>query len=370
MSSLLAITFPASVANRAFAHEIRPAIADVTVSGDQVRIDILLTLETLVAGLDVSGLEDTNASPLAEHYDALRALPPDSFRKEFDEAWGEIVDRIHVFAGETRLVPEVFDVDIPPVGDIEMPRESRLALTATLPPDGSPVVVGWDAAYGPLVVRQILENEEGYSGYLTNGDLSAPMPRGQSAREPWLQAFANYVAIGFEHIVPKGLDHILFVLGLFFFSLKMRPLLMQITAFTVAHTVSLALATLGIVQVPASIVEPLIAASIVYVAVENILLNELRPWRPAVVFGFGLLHGLGFAAVLGEIGLDPSRFATNLIGFNIGVELGQLAVIAAAWFTVGFWFGRKTWYQAVIARPASVAIAIVGGYWFFERVFL
>ncbi len=370
LSSMLAIILLASSATRMLAHEIRPAIADVSVQGNQVSIDILLTLETLVAGLDVSELEDTNASPLAERYDALRALDPKALRAAFDKAWPDIRGGIHILAGDKRLTPDVTALEIPPTGDLELPRESRLSLVADLPPDATPVIFGWDGAYGPIVVRQILEDGDGYSGYLTKGDLSAPMPRSESARQPWLKAFTSYIVIGFEHIIPKGLDHILFVLGLFFFSLKMRPLLLQITAFTVAHTVSLALATLGIVQIPASIVEPLIAASIVYVAVENIMLNDLRPWRPAVVFGFGLLHGLGFAAVLGEIGLDPGRFATNLIGFNVGVELGQLTVIAAAWLAVGFWFGKKPWYQAVIARPASLAIAIVGGYWFIERVFL
>ena len=93
-------------------------------------------------------------------------------------------------------------------------------------------------------------------------------------------------------------------------------------------------------------------------------------WRPLVVFCFGLLHGLGFASVLGEIGLDPQRFVTGLIGFNIGVELGQLTVIALAFLAVGLWFGDKDWYRPRISNPASLMIALVGGWWFVERVFL
>ncbi len=122
-------------------------------------------------------------------------------------------------------------------------------------------------------------------------------------------------------------------------------------------------------QVPPAVVEPLIAASIVYVAVENILTTTYRKSRTLVVFGFGLLHGLGFAAVLGEIGLDPARFITGLIGFNIGVELGQITVIALAYLAVGLWFGQKDWYRNVVAIPASLAIAIVGAFWFVQRVF-
>ena len=148
----------------------------------------------------------------------------------------------------------------------------------------------------------------------------------------------------------------------------MRPLLTQVTAFTVAHTVTLALASLGVISISPNVVEPLIAASIVYVAVENVFFQRMTPWRTVVVFGFGLLHGLGFASVLGEIGLNPARFVTGLIGFNIGVELGQLSVILGAFVAVGLWFGRKPWYRAMIAVPASVAIAATGAFWFGQRV--
>ena len=121
---------------------------------------------------------------------------------------------------------------------------------------------------------------------------------------------------------------------------------------------------------PPSIVEPLIAASITYVALENIFLGHLTRWRPLVIFGFGLLHGLGFASVLGEFGLPAGQFFPALIGFNVGVEFGQLAVIAVAFLAVGAWFGEKPWYHARIAVPASAVIALVGAWWFVERVFL
>ena len=351
------------------AHEIRPAIADVTVSGNTVDIEIRLTLESLVAGLDLTELQDTNASPLADRYDALRALSPELLETAFREIWPQIRGGFLLSAGTAALAPQITGVEVEPIGDIELSRESIVRLIAQLPDDDSAITVGWQASFGPLVVRQVLESGDGYSGYLTNGEISEPMPRDKSAKQPWLTAFTDFVGIGFQHIVPKGLDHILFVLGLFFFSLNLRPLLTQVTAFTVAHTVTLASASLGIISIPPSIVEPLIAASIVYVAVENILLNELKPWRTGVVFGFGLLHGLGFASVLGDIGLDPGRFFTGLIGFNLGVELGQLTVITGAFVTVGYWFGPKAWYSAVIAKPLSLVIAIVGAYWFVQRVF-
>ena len=359
-----------TIVRPAEAHEIRPAIANVAVSGTQVQIAILLSPEPFIAGIDLAAVQDTNDSPLAAQYDALRAEDPAQLADRFREAWPEIAQGIRLSAGQTRLDPELTMIEVTPEPDLSLPREALIRLTADLPDDGTPVILGWDASYGPLVVRQVLEGGGGYSGYLTNGQDSEPIPRVGTAEQFWLTAFVDYIIIGFEHIVPKGLDHILFVLGLFFFSLHLRPLLYQVTAFTLAHTVTLALAVLGYVKLPASVVEPLIAASIVYVAVENILLTTYRPWRTAVVFGFGLLHGLGFASVLGDIGLDPARFATGLIGFNIGVELGQLAVIAIAFLTVGLWFGNKPWYRPAIAVPASAAIAVVGAWWFYERVFL
>ena len=120
------------------------------------------------------------------------------------------------------------------------------------------------------------------------------------------------------------------MVGLFLLGTRWRPLLLQVTLFTIAHSVTLGLSMLGIVSLPSSIVEPLIAFSIAYVAVENLFTTELSPWRGALVFLFGLLHGLGFAGVLGELGMPRGQFGLALVSFNVGVELGQLSVIALA----------------------------------------
>jgi len=131
---------------------------------------------------------------------------------------------------------------------------------------------------------------------------------------------------------------------------------------------TLGLGLYDVVNVSPVIVEPLIAASIVYVAVENIVTSKLHAWRPLVVFGFGLLHGLGFAGVLQDIGLPRADYLTGLIAFNIGVELGQLAVITIAFAATGLWFRARPWYRARIVIPASAAIALVGLIWTVERV--
>ncbi len=363
LSSLLILARPA------IAHEVFPAIADMTQTDGVLTFDVEANLEAFVAGVNLDGLLNTNSSPQAAAYDALRAMDPAAFEAAFRAYWPEMAGKIVVQTDQGLVMPELVSVQIPDVGDIEVIRPSMLHFTATLPAGASTVQVGWDAAFGTLVIRQ-MEVENPYDGYLEAGALSDPIALSGGGQLGGWATFLTYIPTGFDHIVPKGLDHILFVLGLFFLSTQWRPLLAQITAFTAAHTITLALAALGYVSIPGSIVEPLIAASIVFVAVENILTNGLSRWRPFVVFGFGLLHGLGFASVLTQFGLPEANFVPALLGFNVGVELGQLAVIATAFALVGYWFGGKEWYRRIISIPASVFIAIVGAYWLIQRTLL
>lgn len=200
---------------------------------------------------------------------------------------------------------------------------------------------------------------------------SAPSPTNtKPVAEPsrW-QVARQYVMLGFEHILPEGTDHILFVLGLFLLSCRLRPLLWQVTAFTVAHSITLGLAMYGVIRLPSAVVEPMIAASIAFVAVENICTPELKPWRPVVVFCFGLIHGLGFSSVLLSLGLPRQDFGVALVSFNSGVELGQLTVITTAFLVVGWWRGRP-WYRKAIVIPASVLIALTGLFWTVQRIAL
>ena len=187
---------------------------------------------------------------------------------------------------------------------------------------------------------------------------------------PALQTFGLYIKIGVQHILPGGLDHILFVLALFFSTMRLRSLLIQISAFTVAHTATLALVAAGILSPPASIVEPLIAATIAFVAIENIVFKDMTRWRPFVVFGFGLIHGMGFAGFFGTLGLPDGQFWSALIGFNVGVELGQLSVILAAFLLLlpARRMISETNYRRTLAWPASALIGLTGLFWTVERL--
>ncbi|HJW94522.1 MAG TPA: HupE/UreJ family protein [Thermoanaerobaculia bacterium] len=205
--------------------------------------------------------------------------------------------------------------------------------------------------------------------WLDGDTTSSPFPLSADLLPPSrMDVVKQYLKLGFTHIVPGGLDHILFVLGIFLLSTKLRPVLTQVTAFTIAHSITLGLTIYGLVSVSPRIVEPMIALSIAYVAIENITTSQLKPWRVAIVFAFGLLHGMGFAGVLKELGLPRSEFLTALVTFNVGVELGQLAVIATAFVLIAAWARTKPWYRPRFVVPASAAIAATGIFWTVQRL--
>jgi len=248
-------------------------------------------------------------------------------------------------------------------------EELRLRLTGAVP-EGARVLVVTNAIDGPWMTSARHEGED--SAAVSMLDPRMPMPpfelRPEFAPKSSARWAAEFVGLGFTHIVPHGLDHMLFVLGLFLLSTRLKPLLTQVTAFTVAHTVTLALSTAGAIRLSSSVVEPLIAASIAYVAIENVCTERVRSGRVILVFAFGLLHGLGFAGALADLGLPAGNKALALVSFNVGVELGQLSVLCVAWFCVGLPFRDKPWYRRRVVVPASLAIAAVGLWWAATRV--
>jgi len=183
----------------------------------------------------------------------------------------------------------------------------------------------------------------------------------------------SFIELGFRHILPLGLDHILFVIALFLTSQGWRSLLLQVSVFTLAHSLTLGLAAAGVVDAPAAIVEPLIALSIAVVGIEALFFRKSRPWRVVLVGLFGLCHGLGFAAMMRGF-LTGSDFLTALLGFNIGVELGQLTVIAAcavASFAVRGLLraaNKPGWYEWTFTRPIALLVTVAGLIWTLERI--
>lgn len=366
------------------AHELQPTIADLTIEAGQAELVFQLNLEALLSGIDLDTVDDTNNAENGQNYDDLRALPMDAIAARAPDLLARWNTLPMLVVDGQAIELQSNNLNIPQDVDIELARIAQWRLSGAVPQDAREVVVTWPGGGGAMVLRQ-QGVDAPFTGYLSGGDSSPVIAlAGGGAQTGW-QAFGSYIPVGFDHILPQGLDHILFVLGLFLLSTQLGPLLWQVSAFTLAHTVTLALGALGLVSIPGSIVEPLIAASIVYVAVENIFSTGLSRWRPFVIFGFGLLHGLGFASVLGDFGLPPGQFIPALIGFNVGVEVGQLTVIALAaallWLAIGAarmarlnGLEEEVREHAVMFRAVSITgsliIAIIGAYWVVERTLL
>lgn len=352
------------------AHRLRPAVVTITLNPDRTyAATIQLNMEAVLAGIGPEH-QDTNESPNARRYDALRELPPAQLEvriRSYSERYLAGVDiEIDGRPAPTRLIA----ADVPAVGDVERERLTTLSVGGETPAAAKTLQWTYAREFGSSVVRIARAGEETVqTAFLNAGESSPVFEIGQPLQpKTTAEVYREYTRLGFTHILPKGLDHILFVLGIFLLSLKWRPLLYQVTAFTIAHTITLGLSLYGYVSVSPNIVEPLIALSIVYVGIENILTPKLKPWRVFVVFAFGLLHGMGFAGVLVDIGLPDDEYLNALIAFNVGVELGQLAVIALAFFAFGAWFRNRSWYRARVVIPGSAAISVVGTYWAIERI--
>ena len=345
------------------AHEIGTTRVGVSFPRDGTyRIEVVTDATSLLDKLEVASRRPRSGA--ADPADIQRRI----------EGLIDLFERRVEVQFDGRSMPPAVAVDV----DVERATEAGGVPGATLVltgdrPAGAKVfrwTFGWTYASYALRV-EMRSGAEPLTQWLDGGEPSAPVALDAVAppmSRPELGL--RYVLLGFTHILPKGFDHVLFVLGIFLLSRKLRPILLQVSAFTIAHSITLGLSMYGIVSVAPSIVEPLIALSIAYIAIENLLMAEFRPWRVALVFAFGLLHGLGFAGALREVGLPRSEFVTALVGFNAGVELGQLTVIGAAFLAVGYWYGDRIWYRRRVVLPASACIACFGVFWTLQRLHL
>lgn len=179
----------------------------------------------------------------------------------------------------------------------------------------------------------------------------------------------QYLALGYTHVIPLGFDHILFILSIFFLNSNIRSVIIQCSVFTVAHSISLGLAAAGYIMPNSNVIEPLIALSILFTSIENIVHDKVNKWRVIIIFLFGLVHGMGFASALKDIGMPDDHFITALISFNFGVEFGQVTVILLAYFLISRWFSTKPWYKERVVYPISSVIGCVALYWTIERIF-
>jgi hydrogenase/urease accessory protein HupE len=186
-------------------------------------------------------------------------------------------------------------------------------------------------------------------------------------RQGALAVARRFLPAGVHHILI-GPDHLLFLVGLLLLGGTLRQLALVVTAFTLAHSLTLSLAVLGVFNAPARIVEPAIALSIVYVGADNLLVRRGRDLRPWIALGFGLVHGLGFASVLQEMELPRRALGWSLFSFNVGVEIGQLAVVLAVASALAALRARHEWAGQRLAVVGSIGVVAAGSFWFVQRL--
>ena len=362
----LTLIFLSSVVPHADAHPLTFTATTLTLKTNSTfEVDLQYDLDALALGGSIT-TDDT------ELVQTLEELSTTEFSTTLERLRRLFERRVRVRFDGT---PIPFSVDFPDYGttqttNAEIPTVLGLTarLVGNIPANAETVEFFASRAFASvhLTIVDEIRNREARM-VLEQGARSTPFEFFDQYEESGRTSVAQqYFWLGVQHIVPNGFDHILFVVGLFLLSLEIRPLVTQVTAFTLAHALTLTAAVLGFVTLSPQLVEPLIAMSVAYIAIENIVTAKLTPWRPFVVFGFGLLHGLGFANSLSVLGLPDQERLLALVMFNAGIEVGQLAVIAAAASSLG-WCRNKPWYRPWIVIPASAVIATVGIIWAIER---
>ena len=348
-------------------HELSPNIVNLQLEKNRIDIKFTTNLEAYLAGVDFSIINNTNEHDEEEYYKKLRKLNKSELTEIFLKNWDSFISLFYISLEDgTKL--NNFNFSKVDTENIDNPDVSRLSTVHFFIENPGMKSFTFQAStiLGEIIFRQT-GVQNGITQYLFTGEKSEIVSSVAGKPIIWYDTFLEYIPVGFTHILPKGLDHILFVLGLLFLTPKFYPLLLQISIFTLAHTITLAISSLKIITISSKIVEPLIAASIIYIAVENFFNSSLTKNRSITIFFFGLLHGLGFASVLSSFGMPSTNFVWALVGFNIGVEIGQIAIIFVFYTICIYWINTKNYYTKFISMPGSAIIALIGVFWFFER---
>ena len=338
------------------------AAFDVIIDVSATRsIDVLLTTdpESLVLKLRALADESERASNPPSH------LP---LAEQIAQHRNTLLDGVSLRAGDQRLPLNWVGVERPAA--VEDGRAGKLVvrMRGELPPQTETIQFSTPLVFGsyPLIVRRAGNDDE--IQWLQGRAASAPIDLRRRADESLVRTVRSGIVLGFTHIVPKGLDHLLFILGLFLLTPRIGTLLVQVSAFTVAHTLTFAATALGAISAPDAAIEPLIAISIAFIAFENLVRSDATRSRLALIFLFGLLHGMGFAGALGSLDLPRTNFLATVVSFNIGVELAQIAVLTAAAGLVRAAALDAARYRRVIVQPVSLAIGATGIVWAIERL--
>jgi len=369
---LLLIVFSLLWFSTAAAHEIKPVVVNAALQdATTLRWEMRLNLEASLAGIDAKH-DDTDDDPNTVTYNQLRALSASELVTEFEQQADDWLKNVIITNGEgLALLSSLVSINVEDGDNESVARDTLLVVDTEFPAASVVWAWQWQGGYAPTIVRydDASNPDQNVAHYVNSGDLSPTI----SVREPQSTAsvgttFWNFIKLGFVHIIPKGLDHIVFVLGVVLLLPQLKPVAWQVTLFTIAHSITLGLAMVGTISLPATLVESCIALSIVYIGFDNLKASAVGIFRMLSVFAFGLLHGLGFASVLSELGTNNNYPWVSLAGFNVGVELGQLIVVALFFLFIGWWTRHQRWYGSVVRIPLSLLLSAVGLWWFVERI--
>ncbi len=360
------------VTSLAQADVVKPALVEISIFKDKtLSLEIDLSLEAAMSGIGTQ-YKNTTDAPNSAHYDELRALEPDVLRQRFKGFEAEFLNSLKLIVNNQTQALTLTNAKIDIIGYKKRPRKTILTYQVKL--SEWPKTLAWQygKVYGDSAMRWQVYKKDEYNWsqwrWLRDGkssdliDINHPEPLSTAQR------FYQFTGIGFDHVIPLGWDHILFIVGMALSSLLWKRLLLLVSVFTLAHTLTLGLAMFGVVEVSARLVEPLIAFSIAYVAIENLLTHQSIKRKSMIVFVFGLIHGLGFASMLKEFEMAPDSFLTTLIGFNIGVELAQIVIVLFVVLTLLGLRSLKLNYRQLAVIPVSIIISIVGVWWGVERI--
>ncbi len=351
---------------------VKPALVEISIFQDKtLQVEIDLSLEAAMTGIGTQ-YKNTTDAPNSQDYDELRALKPALLRERFKSFESEFLNSLKLRVNHQDQVLLLTNAEIDIIGYKKRPRKTILTYQVQL--DKWPKTLLWQYGkiYGDSALRWQVYKQDEYNWnewqWLRDGKSSRLININHPEPMNAMQRFYQFIGIGFDHVIPLGWDHILFIVGMALSSLLWRKLLLLVTTFTLAHTLTLGLAMYGVVEISAQLVEPLIAFSIAYVAIENLLVKQSIRRKSIVVFVFGLIHGLGFATMLKEFEMAPDSFLTTLIGFNIGVELAQIVIVLGVVGTLLLLRKLGLNYRQLAVVPVSILISLIGVWWGVERI--
>ena len=369
---LIPLIFLNLISKSSISHEIKPSIVDFTYDETYLHFKIRLNAELILSDIDASIFSNTDSSSLSEIYDGFRGLNKEELVQIFQNSWNNISSNIDIKINNKSKQIILIGIEVEDIKNLDISRDTHIYCRVLLDKNSEQFTFRWIQKYGPIILRENNNNksdDELVTEYLQSGIESNQFSFKENNFTKTFNSFTKFFVLGVQHIIPKGLDHILFIFGLFLFSSSLKKLITQITIFTIAHSITLIFVSLSLMRVNPQIVEPIIALSIVYVGLENIFKNYTKEYfRYAIILFFGLLHGLGFALVLSDIGYRSSELFLNLISFNVGIEVAQISIILILYLFIALNFSKNKNYRIFFQIPSSIIIACIGLYWFFERI--